>query len=385
MKTVTVPGSKSYTHRALIISALTKGRVMIINSLASDDTDAMASCLKKLASGKKSVNLDVNLSGTAMKFILALSTITPGIKVIGGGTALNKRPIGPLVEALRQLGARIEYLSEEGYPPVRVLSSSLASGIVRISGRLSSQYISALLLIAPVVKGMTIRVSGEQISKPYIDMTIDIMKKFGVRVRNKNHKLYVVPPGQSYQTAKYVVEGDLSSASYFFAIAALTQTKIMVKNLNPRSVQADMRFLKILSAMKNKVTYGKQSITVSGVGVRPLAIDMSDCPDQVQTLAVLAAFANGTTTISGVQSLRIKETDRVAAVRTELKKMGIRTKSTRTTLKIYGGAPHSAIIETYGDHRMAMAFAVAQAKLSGIEIRNPEVVSKTFPNFWKQL
>jgi 3-phosphoshikimate 1-carboxyvinyltransferase len=345
----------------------------------------MANCLKKLASEKRTVNLDVNLSGTAMKFILALSTITPGIKVIGGGTALNKRPIGPLVEALRQLGARIEYLSEEGYPPVRVLSSSLASGIVRISGHLSSQYISALLLIAPVVEGMTIRVSGEQISKPYIDMTIDIMKKFGVRVRNKNHKLYVVPPGQSYQTAKYVVEGDLSSASYFFAIAALTQTKIMVKNLNPRSVQADMRFLKILSAMKNKVTYGKQSITDSGVGVRPLDIDMSDCPDQVQTLAVLAAFANGTTTISGVQSLRIKETDRVAAVRTELKKMGIRTKSTRTTLKIYGGAPHSAIIETYGDHRMAMAFAVAQAKLSGIEIRNPEVVSKTFPNFWKQL
>lgn len=385
MKSVTVPGSKSYTHRALIISALTKRRVKIINSLASDDTSAMASCLKKLASGKRSVHLDVNLSGTAMKFILALSTITPGIKVIGGGPGLNKRPIGPLVEALRQLGARIEYLNEEGYPPVHVLSSSLASGTVRISGRVSSQYISALLLIAPAVGGITIRVSGEQISKPYVDMTIDIMKQFGVSVRNDRYQTYMVKPGQKYRPIKYMVEGDLSSASYFFAIAALTQTKIMVKNLNPRSVQADMKFLEILKHMGNKVTYGRNSITVFGTGVRSATVDMSDCPDQVQTLAVLAAFANGTMTISGVQSLRIKETDRIAGVRAELKKMGIQTASTKTTLTIYGGAPRAAEIATYGDHRMAMAFAVAQAKLPEIKIKNPEVVSKTFPNFWKQL
>lgn len=400
---VTIPGSKSYTNRALLLGALTKNSISITNPLISDDTKAMIHCLRTLGitievfedsirvigsiddikDGR--YDLDANLSGTTIRFVLALLTIVPGIKTLKGKEGLNKRPIGELVEGLRQLGANIKYLDKEGCPPVRVLSSKLSSGSLKMSGEISSQFISAILMIAPLIGEVVTKVEGNQISKPYIDMTIDAMKKFGVNVINEGYKKYIVPNQQAYKVKQYIVEGDFSSAGYFLAIAALTKSTFTLKNLNPDSVQADRQILSVLQQMGNIIIRSVNEITIIGKGVKQVSVDMVDFPDQVQTVAVLASFTKGKTVIKGVKSLRIKETDRVKALQNELKKMNIRTESTDNTLIIYGGDPRSAVIDTYADHRMAMAFAVAGAKLSGMEIKNPEVVKKTFPNFWEAL
>lgn len=410
---VAIPGSKSYTNRALLLAALTGGSVKIHNPLISDDTHAMIACLRTLGikcvfkddltagarsetgtlavTGdvkkirKQEYSLNANLSGTTIRFLLAFACIVPGVKIVRGRGRLNERPIAHLVESLRELGAKIEYVDKKGYPPVRVLSSKLRAGKVKMKGTISSQFLSALLMVAPLVGKMQIDVEGEQISRPYVAMTIEAMKDFGVEVENEDFKRYIVRAGQKYKSNEYVVEGDVSSASYFFAIAALTRSTITLTNMNPKSSQADMRFLKILEEMGSTVSYGKNSITIKGGGVKPVSVDMEDCPDQAQTLAVLAAFADGTTTMTGIRSLRVKETERVVAVEHELKKMGIKTESTHDSLTVHGGSPKAASIDTYDDHRMAMAFAVAATVLPGMEINDPDVVSKTFPRFWKAL
>ena len=401
--TVAIPGSKSYTNRALMLAALTGGTVRVKNPLVSDDIHAMIACLRELGlhcsfrgdtleiTGSltevedREHRLNTFLSGMTARFILALATIVPGIKVIQGRGRLNERPIAHLVESLRQLGASIEYVEKRGYPPVRILSSKLMPGKVTMKGAVSSQFLSALLMVAPHVGKVEIEVQGEQISRPYIDMTIEAMEKFGIKVQNEGYKRYVVHANQKYGAKEYAVEGDVSSASYFAAIAALTRSTITLKNMNPKSLQADMRFLKILEDMGNVATHGKDAITIKGKGVVPASVDMRDCPDQAQTLAVLAAFARGMTKITGIRSLRVKETERVVALEHELKKMDIRTESTHDSLTIHGGNPKAARIDTYGDHRMAMAFAVAGAALEGIEINEPDVVSKTYPHFWDAL
>ncbi len=400
---VTIPGSKSYTNRSLILAALTNKNVKIVNPLISNDTKALISCLKtlgvKISEHNKSItvvgnilsiknrlyNLDAHFSGTTIRFLLALSTIIPGVKKIYGKNGLNKRPIGDLVDGLVQVGAKIDYLGKVGYPPVKVSSSKLNPGTIKMKGDISSQYVSAILLIAPLIGGVTIEITGNQISKPYIDMTIDSMNKFGVKVLNENYKSYKVEKNQRYNIKKYVVEGDYSSAAYFFAIAVLTKSEITVKNLNVNSVQADKEFLNILEKMGNKIVYGKNQVTIVGKSIKPVNVDMENCPDQIQTLAVLAAFAKGVTKISGISSLRIKETDRITALKNELNKMGIKTLATKNVLTIYGGNPNAACIETYQDHRMAMSFAVAGTKIKGIAIVDPDVVNKTFPEFWKKL
>ena len=400
---IEIPGSKSYTNRALIIAAIAGGG-RIEKPLWSDDTEAMLRCLEVLGvrtrrdalgieilqsfSTKKdeTYELDADISGTTLRFLLPIICVIPGTKLLFGKEGLNKRPIQDLVEGLRQIDARIEYVEKDGFPPLRVTSEGLQSAVIRMSGAVSSQYFSALLMMAPMIEGgLIIEVLGEQISKPYIDMTIDSMRQFGIPVVNENYKRYVVAGGEPYEKKAYTVEGDVSSASYFAAIAALTKSKITLTNMNPESKQADMGFFKILEQMGTLITYGKNGIVVEGRGVKPLEVDMENCPDQAQTLAVLAAFAEGTTKITGVRSLRVKETERVKAVEQELSKMGIKTESTDDSLTIYGGRPHGAAIETYGDHRMAMSFAVAGSVLSGMEIHNPEVVGKTFPGFWDKL
>lgn len=398
-----IPGSKSYTNRALFIAAMSSYSVKIINPLISDDTRAMINCLKtlgiKILEKKDSIevsgnlattadrpyNLNANLSGTTLRFLLVLSTVIPGTKTLSGKESLNKRPVRELVSALLQLGAKIEYLKEKGYPPVRILSSKINPGTVKIKGSVSSQYISAILMVAPLIGEVNVEVTGPQVSVPYIDMTIDIMEKFGVKVKNNNYKNYNVSSGQKYNAKQYLVEGDLSSASYFLAIAALTNSRITLENINPRSKQGDLKFLKILESMGNKIGFSKNQLTIQGKGIKSVSIDMTDCPDQIQTLAVLATFASSITRISGVQSLRIKETDRMSALKKELKKMDIKTSSTKNTLTIYGGNPKAASINTYNDHRMAMSFALAGMKLDGMVIKDPMVVSKTFPFFWKEI
>lgn len=400
---VEIPGSKSYTNRALILGALTQGKVLIKNPLFSDDTQAMLSCLNTLGIKScvedknmvvegwigdvedKEYILDADLSGTTIRFILALSCIVPGFKKVQGKEGLNKRPIGELVQGLRQLGAEIEYEEKEDFPPLIVRSSTLQPGVTKLKGDISSQYFSAIMMIAPIIGDVTIEVIGNQISKPYIDMTIDTMKEFGAEVANNNYKKYIIDNGQRYDRECYLVEGDFSGAGYFFAIAALTNSTLKVKNVNPNSKQADIKLLDVLKRMGSVITIADNEITIQGGGVKALNLDMEDFPDQVQTVAVLAAFADGVTTIKGVRSLRVKETERVVALEYELKKMGIKTESTHDTLTIYGGNPHKAAIDTYGDHRMAMSFAVAGTKLEGMIINNPEVVSKTFPEFWNEL
>jgi 3-phosphoshikimate 1-carboxyvinyltransferase len=402
---VSIPGSKSYTNRALITAAMTENPITILNPLFSDDTQAMISCLQTLGINinvfddkvevigsvkdiqDKEYTLNANLSGTTIRFILALACLVPGVKIIHGEEGLNKRPVGELVKGLQQLGAEIEYTENEGFPPIKVTSSTLSNTITKLNGDVSSQYFSALFMIAPLLQqDVIIEVQGNQISKSYIDMTIDMLKDWDVNVVNENYQTYRIPAHQKYKMTEYIVEGDYSGAGYFFAIAALTQSTITLKNLNPNSKQGDLEFAKILEKMGNQLILGENEITIIGKGIQPIEIDMEQCPDQAQTLAVLAAFANGVTKMTGVRSLRVKETERVKATQNELHKMGIKTESPdEDTLIIYGGNPQPAAIDTYGDHRMAMAFAVAGTKMEGIKINNPEVVNKTFPNFWEKL
>lgn len=402
--TFEIPSSKSYTNRALVMAALTKGTVILYNPLYSEDTEAMVTCLKTLglqietlsdqiivlndisSIQNKSYELFAKDSGTTARFLLALLCLTTGTKVIRGNTRLNERPIEDLVNALRLLGARIDYLEKEGQLPLKIHRSTLRLGSeVTIDSSMSSQFFSALLMISPFLKGLKIHLHGVLISKPYVDMTIHAMHEWGVDVLQMEDGCYHIPSGQPYQRNQYVIEGDFSSAGYFFAIAALTRSTITLKNLNPQSMQADRKFLNILAQMGNEINMGDHEITIIGKQILPQSLNMEDCPDQVQTMAVLAAFANGVTKISGVRSLRLKETQRVEALKNELAKIGIKTEDTHDTLTIYGGAPHAAIIDTYGDHRMAMAFAVAGTKLRGMKIRHPEVVNKTFPTFWDKL
>lgn len=399
IRAIEIPGSKSFTNRALVMAALTKGPVTLYNPLYSEDTEAMIGALRTLGLRietfpdriivcddisvvqNKTCELFAKDSGTTMRFLLTLACLTPGIKVIRGNARLNVRPIKDLVETLRLLGAKIDYLEKEGEAPLKIHSCSLSGHEVTIDATISSQFLSALLMISPLLNGLKIHLKGELISKPYASMTIQMMQASGIDVLPGYH----IPPGQHYQAHQYTIEGDFSSAGYFFALAALTQSTITLKNLNPHSTQADRKFLDILASMGNEILRGDQGITIIGKQILPLTLDMEDCPDQVQTMAVLAAFAKGVTKISGVRSLRLKETERVQALKNELAKMGIRTEDTHDTLTIYGGDPHAGVIETYGDHRMAMAFAVAGAKLPDMKILNPEVVNKTFPTFWDKL
>lgn len=402
--TIVIPGSKSYTNRALIMAALTKGPVTLYNPLYSEDTEAMIGCLRSLGirvetlPDRMIVYDDISMvqnnyyelfahdSGTTIRFITALICLTPGVKVIKGNARLNERPIKDLVDALRMLGAKIDYLKEEGQAPLKIHSSSLRlKSEVTIDATMSSQFFSSLLMIAPFLEGLKINLRGKVISQPYIEMTIQAMRTWGINVVQIENGTYHIPAQQHYKLNEFIIEGDFSSAGYFFAIAVLTQSTITLKNLNPHSVQADRKFLDILTMMGNDITINEDSIKVTGKQILPLTLNMEDCPDQVQTIALLAAFAKGITKISGVRSLRLKETERVQALKHELAKMGIKTEDTHDTLTIYGGNPQPATIHTYGDHRMAMAFAVAGTKLQGIKIQDPEVVNKTFPTFWDQL
>lgn len=364
--TVKVPGSKSYSLRALLISTLCDEKFKISNLLESDDVFAMQGCIAALQA--KRTEIEARESGLTARFMTALACISDGTQIISGKLSLQKRPIHDLVDALRELGAEIEYMDKDGYLPLKVSSSKLTGNKVTLSGNTSSQYLSALLLIAPTLaSGLTIEVEGEQISKPYIDMTLDIMKHFDVKIENQNYQRYVVQP-QKYQVKNYIVEADYSSAAYFHAINMLTGSNIKVENLNPNSKQGDKKFIDLISS-----------------GKLPTQINAVDFPDQAMTLAVLAAFRKEETTIEGVSSLRIKETERIVAVQNELAKMGIVTASTKDKLTILGGKPAAALIDTYSDHRIGMAFAVAGLKTPDITIMKPSVVNKTFPGFWDEL
>lgn len=403
---VTIPGSKSFTNRALVMASLAEGQSKIIGGSKSEDSDVLIKALRdigvKVAESQnelvvqgtggsfKEFNGEINLgmAGTSMRFFTSVACLVPGKIVLQGEGSMLERPIAGLVEALRELGAEIKYLGKQGTPPIEV-SGAIKGGRVSIEGNVSSQYFTSLLLIAPVLKeGVNIEVLGEQVSKPYVDMTIAVLKAFGVTVENGNYKRYVVKPEEAYKAADYVVEGDASGASYFWATGAVTGSRIKVSNINPESSQGDVRFPDLLERMGCEITRNTQERWIEVEGpekLKAIEVNMESMPDTAQTLAVVASFAHGTTKITGLSTLKKKETDRLAALQNELAKMGIKAEVGDGYIIVEGGSPKPAEIETYNDHRMAMAFAVAGTRIAGVAILNPQVVKKSFPGFWEKL
>lgn len=404
---ISIPGCIGYTIRALNIAAMTKGSVKIQNPLKSDDIYSMVNALKVLGIAveegenyfivygdigqvaNKDYKIDIGLSGRAARTLLALLCIVPGEKILTCAEEFKKRPIGDLVEGLRQIGAKIEYLEKDGHLPLKILSSVLNQGSISIRGEMSSQYFSAIMMIAPLIGNITIDVEGSQSSKPYVDMTINIMKDFGVNVINDNYAQYKIQNGQDYKNPNlYSVEPEATGASYFFSIAAVTRSKIKIPGLGPESLQGDIRMVDILEKMGCIVSKNQEAkwIEVEGTNaLNGITVDMNDTPDLVPTLSVVAAFADGMTKMTNIAHVRLKETDRIDSPKNELLKMGITAVATNDSLTITGGDPKPAMIETYGDHRMAMSFAIAGTKIDGIKINNPDVVNKSFPEFWDKL
>ena len=403
---VVMPGSKSYTNRALIMASLTKGKSILHNISESEDSGVLIEALMKLGvkisrSGNTikimgteklhpySGKISVGDAGTAMRFLTSICALVAGDIILDGSERMRERPIKVLVDALRNLGAHINYQMEEGYPPIRIKGGGMKGGLVSLDASISSQYFTSLLMIAPTFKkGLIIEVVGDQISKSYIDMTIDGMKHFGIDVMNENFKKYHIKKGNTYKATTYLIEGDASGASYLWGIAALTGGTVIVKNIDPKSAQGDIHFVDILEKMGCRVIRNEKESWISVTGsnkLSPITVDMSSMPDTAQTLAVISAFVPGSTIITGLSTLKIKETNRLQAMHDELLKMGMRTVITNDSITIHGGSPKSAMIETYKDHRMAMAFAVASARLSGMKICDEQVVSKSFPTFWKVL
>ncbi|MBI5123078.1 3-phosphoshikimate 1-carboxyvinyltransferase [Candidatus Roizmanbacteria bacterium] len=380
---LSVPGSKSLTNRAIVMASLSNGLSKISNISNSLDSQIMIKAMKKLGVKIEQVKnqlqiignqgvfpkfigkIDVGNAGTAARFLTALCCLVPGRVVFNKSRRMRERPIKELIEALKKI----------------------RTGKISIKGNISSQFISSLLMIAPTLnKGLTINISGQKISSSYIDMTIDLMKKFGVEVKKIGDDKYVIKK-QLYRQTNYLVESDLSGASYFFAAAAITGKTIKIKNVNPKSVQGDRFFPDLLERMGCQVRKNikEKWIEVKGPKIlRGITVDMVNMPDTAQTLAVVAAFAKGKTKITGLSTLKIKETNRLLALKNELDKMGIKSQTTNSSITIYGGNPKKAVIETYGDHRMAMAFAVAKLRIPELIIKNPEVVKKSFPEFWEK-
>lgn len=403
---VEMPGSKSYTNRALIIAALAEGESKIISPLHSDDTKYMIESLKKLGvkieelvggdliiqgnGGKfdiKNNQLFVGIAGTTSRFLTALSVLAGEEIYLTGEGKILERPIGPLVSGLKQIGVEISYEGKKGSLPLKINGENICSNEIEIDGSVSSQYFTALMLIAPILEnGLRIKVQNEQTSKSYIDMTISIMKEFGIEVENNNYEEYIIKGNQSYTPKKYKVEGDWSSASYFCAIGALNKGQIKVVNLNNNSAQGDVKFPDLMQKMGAKVEYLDDGVIIRGSSVlNSIDIDMEQMPDTSMTLAVVAAFAKGKTEITGLSTLKAKETNRIEAIHNELMKMGIETKPTEDSITIIGGNPKGEEIETYDDHRIAMAFAVAGTKIEDMVIRDKDVVGKSFPEFWEEI
>ena len=405
--TVTLPGSKSITNRALLLAALADGQSRLQAPLHSEDTFYMAQALRMLGvavdeqpngdflvtgtGGELSAPTDtlfIGNSGTTVRFLTAAACLAPtGADVVLDGVArMRERPIRDLVGALLTLGVDAECLNGGGCPPVRVQGGGLPGGPCRLRGDVSSQFLTALLQAAPYAqKSVEIEIVGELISKPYIDITRSVMASFGVEMVNDDYKRLSVPAGQRYAAREFAVEADASNASYFLAAAAVTGGTVTLDNLGTDSIQGDIKFVNVLERMGCTVIRGPQITLTGPVQLKAIEADMEAIPDTAQTLAVVCAFADGPSHLTNLASLRVKETDRVAAIAKELPKLGVRVNEGRDDWTIHPpalGGYTGAAIDTYDDHRMAMAFAVAGLKIPGVIINNPGCVAKTFPDFW---
>jgi 3-phosphoshikimate 1-carboxyvinyltransferase len=376
--TLTLPGSKSYTHRALMAAALAAGESGI---------DWQGTTIRVMGRGGRwrpaTLPIYLGNSGTSMRFLTALAALGEGEYLLSGTERLCQRPLGELLTALKTIGVRAESEKDDGCPPVRV-SGGLTGGRTRLSGAISSQYLSALLFIGPLAPaGLTIEITGELVSRPYVDLTLEVLGEFGITYYREGYRFFQLSGGQCYLPQTYEIEADASSASYFWAAAALTGGRVTITNLSLESSQGDAAFPGVLERMGCAIESTPAGLTVAGGPLTGVTVDLATMPDLVPTLAVLAAFAAGDTVITGVAHLRHKESDRLAAVATELAKMGIEARETEDGLVIRGGTPQGAVIHTYNDHRIAMSLAVAGLKIPGMVITDPDCVAKSFPDFWE--
>ena len=404
--TVTLPGSKSYTNRALLVAAMADGESLLRHALFSDDTDYMAAALRSLgirveedrkeaefrvrgAGGRipaPQARLFVGNAGTAARFLTGFVALGRGTYTIDGTERMRQRPIQPLLDGLAQLAVNAYAQNADGCPPVVVETSGLPGGRARMRGDISSQYFTALLMVSPLSRdGVELEVEGDLVSKPYIDMTASTMAAFGATMTNESYRRFIVPGAQHYAPRTYYIEPDASSASYLFAAAAVTGGRVRVEHLGRDSAQGDLRFVQVLERMGCTVSQGPDYTEVAGPPqLHGVEVDMGDISDTAQTLAAIAPFADSPVTIQNIAHVRAKETDRVAAAATELRRLGVRVEERPDGLTVYPGPAHGAAIETYDDHRMAMSFAVTGLRLPGVRIKDPSCVSKTFPDFWER-
>ena len=404
-----LPGSKSLSNRALLIAALANGVTKITNLLVSDDINHMLNALRSLGieytlsdcgtectvigyngffKTNEPLELFLGNAGTAMRPLCAALAASEGEYTLTGEPRMKERPIGHLVDALAQLNANIDYLENKNYPPVKIIGKALTGNTVSIDGSISSQFLTAILMIAPLLGTDTdIKIDGELVSKPYIDITLDIMQRFGVNVQNNDYKSFTVKGGQSYQALdKYMVEGDASSASYFLAAGAIKGGKITVHGVGKLSVQGDKHFADVLEKMGAEVYWNDESITVIGKPLIAVDMDMNHIPDAAMTIATTALFATGTTTIRNIYNWRVKETDRLNAMATELRKVGADVIEGEDYISI---TPPKflkhAEIDTYDDHRIAMCFSLVALSDTSVTINDPKCTAKTFPDYFNKL
>jgi 3-phosphoshikimate 1-carboxyvinyltransferase len=405
--TILVPGSKSITNRALLLAAMADGNSVLDAVLLSDDTYSMSAALRTLGievevdetnriikvRGRGGVipataaNLDIGGAGTAMRFLAGFLTLARGNFRIDGNTRMRQRPVGALLTALRHLGIEARAENNDGCPPVVIdtASTTFVGGEVTIDASLSSQFVSALLMPAPLwPRGLKLTVNGEA-ARPFVDMTLDLMKRWGVGASRHGNRI-IVPGGQRYHAAKFSVEPDATAASYFSAAAALVGGKITIRGLARDSVQGDMGFLHILQQMGARVRWNRDGVEVIGSGrLAGVDVAMNTMPDVVATLAAIAPFASSPTRIRKVGFIRHHESDRIHALAAELARLGAAVREFDDGLEILPSPLRRAVVETYDDHRIAMAFAVAGLKLAGVRIKNPGCVTKTYPEFFEHL
>ena len=384
---IMLPSSKSISNRALIINALGKGTYQPENLSECDDTQVMVRALQ----ASPDATIDIMAAGTAMRFLTAYLSVTPGKRIITGTQRMQQRPIQVLVNALRELGADINYTNNEGYPPLEIIGGSLNKESISLPGNISSQYISALLMIAPTLtNGLTIQLTGEIISRPYIQLTLQLMKDFGADARwTKDNELRVEP--QLYKSIPYYIESDWSASSYWYQIAALApEATIILPKLLENSYQGDSKVAELFSWLGVKTSYQEDGVTLTKrtPKVERMEYDFVNQPDLAQTFVVTCALLGIPFRFTGLQSLKIKETDRIAALVKEMRKLGFVIKDAENSILYWDGEQcerEGGAIDTYEDHRMAMAFAPACLKFTDIFINNPQVVSKSYPRYWENL
>ena len=404
-RTIQIPGSKSFTHRALIAAALAHGESVLEGCLVCEDTIITAEALRSLGtqikldgdrarvSGKGGVftnkpgigPINMGNSGTSFRFMVSIATLAQGPIILTGSDRMKERPVGYLVDMLNQFGADVRYLGAAGYPPLEIRGPGIRGGKGILPGSQSSQFISSILLTGPYAKeGVEIEITERGVSRPYIDMTIEIMNQFGIHVERDDYVYFKIPTGQQYQPLDYGIEGDASTASYFWAAAAVTGGRVVTQNIHATETsQGDIGLLEIFEAMGCRVERGRSQVTLEGGGLTGVEVDLANMPDMVPTLAAVALFAEGKTIIRNVPHLRHKESDRLRSVATEWAKLGARVEELSDGLIIHGQSPLvGATLDPHNDHRLAMSSAVAGLKIPGIVIENEECVAKSCPGFW---